>query len=177
MKKIVFALLLLIGSTIAFSQDYKPVDEGSSIKFKLKNLGFNTGGTFSGLEGTIYFDKDNLSTASFDVSIDASSVNTTVDMRDNHLRDESYFDVKKYPRIHFVSTSVKPGKENSFEISGKLTIKDKTKDINFPFTATQSTDGYIFNGEFKINRKDFGVGGSSTVSDNVTVTLNIVAKK
>jgi polyisoprenoid-binding protein YceI len=177
MKKIVFAFLLLIGSEIAFSQDFKPVDEGSSIKFKLKNFGFNTGGTFSGLQGAIHFDKDNPSTANFDVSIDANSVNTNVDLRDNHLRDESYFDVKKYPRIHFVSTSVKPGKENAFEISGKLTIKDKTKDINFPFTATQSTDGYIFHGEFKINRKDFGVGGSSTISDNVTVTLNIVAKK
>ena len=177
MKKIVFAFLLLIGSGIAFSQDYKPVDEGSSIKFKLKNFGLNTGGTFSGLQGIIHFDKDNPSASTFDVSIDANSVNTNVDMRDNHLRDENYFDVKKYPRIHFVSTSVKPGKENTFEISGKLTIKGKTKDINFPFTATQSTDGYIFNGEFKINRKDFGVGGSSTISDNVTVTLTVVAKK
>ena len=177
MKKIVLAFLLFVSYGIAFSQDYKPVDEGSSIKFKLKNFGFSTGGTFSGLQGTIHFDKNNLSASNFDVTIDANSVNTDNDMRDNHLREESYFDVKKYPRIHFVSTSVKSAKENSFEIFGKLTIKDKTKDINFPFTATQSTDGYIFNGEFKINRKDFGVGGSSTISDNVTITLNIVAKK
>lgn len=177
MKKIVCASLLLIISGITFSQDYKPVEEGSSVKFKLKNFGFNTGGKFSGLQGIIHFDKDNLSASSFDVSIEANSVNTENDARDNHLREESYFDVKKYPRILFVSTLVKAGKENSFEITGKLTIKDKTHDINFPFTVTQSTDGYIFNGEFKINRKDYGVGGSSTISDNVTIDLTVAAKK
>ncbi|HEY4877150.1 MAG TPA: YceI family protein [Puia sp.] len=177
MKKIVCASLLLIIFGIAFSQDYKPVDEGSSVKFKIKNFGFNTGGKFSGLQGTIHFDKDNPSASSFDVSINANSVNTDNEMRDNHLREESYFDVKKYPTIHFISTSVKAGKENSFEITGKLTIKDKSHDINFPFTITQSTDGYIFNGEFKISRKDYGVGGSNTISDNVIIDLTVVAKK
>jgi polyisoprenoid-binding protein YceI len=177
MKKIVFAFLLLISSGIVFSQDYKPVEEGSSVKFKIKNFGFNSGGNFSGLQGTIHFDKDNLSTSAFDVSVDANSVNTDNDMRDNHLREESYFDVKKYPRIRFVSTSIKAGRGNSFDVYGQLTIKNKTHDINFPFTVTPSGDGYIFNGEFKINRKDYGIGGSSTLSDNVTVTLNVVAKK
>jgi polyisoprenoid-binding protein YceI len=177
MKKIVCASLLLIISGITFCQDYKPVEEGSSVKFKLKNFGFSTGGKFSGLQGTIHFDKNDLSTSNFDVSIDANSVNTDNDMRDNHLRGDSYFDVKKYPRIRFVSTSVKAGKENSFEMTGKLTIKNITRDINFPFTITQSADGYIFDGEFKINRKDYGVGGSSTISDNVTIDLTIVAKK
>jgi polyisoprenoid-binding protein YceI len=177
MKKIIWSLAYVISSAMAFSQDYKPVDEVSSIKFKLKNFGFIAGGTFSGLQGIIHFDSDSLATSSFDVSIDANSINTGNDVRDNHLREESYFDVKKYPRIRFLSTSVKPGKENSFEITGKLTIKDKTRDINFPFTVTQSNDGYVFNGEFKINRKDFGIGGSSTISDKVTVTLTVFAKK
>jgi len=178
MKKITFSFLFLFSMITAFAQDYKVVDDGSSIKFKLKNFGFNTGGTFSGLQGNIHFEENDPATASFDVSIDANSVNTGIDMRDNHLREEDYFDVKKYPRIHFVSTNVKStSKQGSFIISGKLTIKDVTKDISFPFTVAQSNADYVFQGEFKINRKDFHVGGSSTVSDNVTITLTVVSKK
>jgi polyisoprenoid-binding protein YceI len=177
MKKIVFSFLLFMGSGIVFSQDFKPVDAGSSVKFKIKNFGFNTGGSFSGLQGTIHFEKDNLSASGFDVSIDANSINTDNDMRDNHLREENYFDVKKYPLIHFVSSLIKSARENSFEVYGKLTIKDKTHDINFPFTFAQAADGLIFTGEFKINRKDYGIGGSSTLSDNVSITLNVLAKQ
>jgi polyisoprenoid-binding protein YceI len=177
MKAVFFAFLFFFSSAASFSQDYIPVDEGSLVKFKLKNFGLNTGGTFSGLKGTIHFDKDNPETSSFEVTIDANSVNTKVEMRDNHLREEEYFDVKNYPRISFVSTSVKAAKGNSFKVFGQLTLKGKSKDIDFPFVAKQSPDGYIFTGEFKISRKDFGIGGSSTISDNVTITLSILAKK
>jgi len=177
MKAVIFSLLTFFFSAAAFSQDYVPVDQGSSVKFKLKNFGLNTGGTFSGLKGTIHFDKDNPEASSFDVSLDANSVNTTVEMRDNHLREEEYFDVKNYPRISFVSTSVKAAKGNSYNISGKLTLKGKSKEIEFPFVATQSEEGYVFTGEFKISRKEFGIGGSSTISDKVNVSLCILAKK
>jgi polyisoprenoid-binding protein YceI len=61
--------------------------------------------------------------------------------------------------------------------SGKLTIKNHTKDISFPFTATASAGGgYIFSGKFNINRRDFDVGGSSIISDNLEVTLTVLAK-
>jgi polyisoprenoid-binding protein YceI len=69
------------------------------------------------------------------------------------------------------------GKENAFTAYGKLTIKGKSKDIIIPFTATPGTDGYLFKGSFKINRKDFGVGGTSTISNELEVFLNVVAKK
>jgi polyisoprenoid-binding protein YceI len=176
MKRIVLAILFFAGSEFVFAQDYKPVDEGSSIKFKLKNFGFNSSGSFSGLQGNIHFDASNPAASRFDVSIDANSINTGIDIRDNHLRDEDYFAVKKYPLIYFVSTSVN-AINGSYEISGHLTIKDKSKEISFPFTAVQSSDSYIFNGEFKISRKDFGIGSSGTLSDIVSVSLNVVAKK
>jgi len=97
-------------------------------------------------------------------------------MRDGHLRGNNYFDVKNYPSIHFVSTKV-TGKNGGFVLLGKLVIKDRAKEIQFPFTASPANDGYLFKGTFKINRKDFGVGGTSTVSDNLEVSLNILAKK
>ena len=177
MKKIMLHLLIVLTGNLAIAQ-YKPVDNGSSIQFKIKNFGINTSGSFTGLQGNITFDINHLNDANFDVSIDANTVNTGIEMRDNHLRNETYFDVKNYPRIHFVSTKVTPStKPGVLFIFGKLTIKNQTKDISFPFTATATNDGYLFNGVFNINRKDFGVGGTSVISDNLEVQLSIIARK
>jgi polyisoprenoid-binding protein YceI len=175
MKKIVMLAFLLCCARFAFAQ-YKPVDQGSSIKFKVKNFGFNSSGSFSGLSGTIDFDPDKPAESKFDVSIDANSVNTDNESRDNHLREETYFDVKNYPQIRFVSSKIN-GKGGNFTVNGSLTIKNKTKEISFPFTISQEKDGYLFKGDFEINRKEFGVGGSSTISDNVQVMLSIHAQK
>ena len=177
MKKIMVPLLIVLTGNLAMAQ-YKPVDNGSSIQFKIKNFGISTGGSFTGLQGNIRFDINHPEEAIFDVSIDANSVNTDNTMRDNHLRTDTYFDVKNYPRIHFVSLKVTPSaKTGVLFIFGKLTIKNHTKDISFPFTATAANDGYLFKGVFSINRKDFDVGGTSVISNNLEVELSILARK
>jgi polyisoprenoid-binding protein YceI len=177
MKSILIVSLITITGIFA-SDQYKPEDQGSSVQFKIKNLGFNVNGSFRGLDGNIQFDPNNLTASKFDVSVDVNTVNTENNMRDNHLRNENYFDVKNYPRIHFVSTKVITSNKTGFLIIfGKLTIKNTSKDISFPFTATLTNEGYLFNGTFIINRKDFGVGGTSTISDNLEVSLNIFSKK
>jgi polyisoprenoid-binding protein YceI len=178
MKKFIVFVLGLFLTISLFSQSLTPVDSESEVTFKIKNLGFNTGGSFSGLAGVITFDPDNLDGCNFDVHIDAHTVNTGVEMRDDHLRGNDYFDVKNHPQIRFVSQKVTGSKKNgTLFVSGKLTIKGTTKDISFPFTAEAVKDGYLFKGEFKINRRDFKVGGGSTLSDNLTVFLKVTARK
>ena len=178
MKNYLLAPAMILSWVCTFGQ-FSPVDSSSSVKFKIKNLGFNVGGSFSGLQGVIKFDPNNLSACSFDVNVDANSVNTGIDMRDDHLRKEEYFDVKKHPRIRITSTKITPStKAGVLYFFGNLTIKETTKEISFPFTATQQSDGsYHFIGEFKMNRRDFSIGGGSTISDNLTVTLDVTAKK
>jgi polyisoprenoid-binding protein YceI len=177
MMKILLAGLICISGNFASAQ-FKPQDAGSTVQFKIKNIGFNVNGSFTGLDGIIHFNPADLAASNFDVSIDANSVNTDNNMRDNHLRDGSYFDVKNFPRIHFVSTKiVLSNKKEELFMSGKLTIKNQTKEITFPFTATPSHDDYLFRGAFKINRKDFNIGGSSTISNELEVSLNILSKK
>lgn len=182
MKYFLGSLLIQILTFSSFAQSsshpYTPSDQGSSVSFTLKNLGFNTGGSFTGLQGAIVFDPQNTAASSFDVSVDAASVNTDNNMRDNHLKEDSYFDVKNYPRIRFVSTGIGPAdKSGHFTITGNLTIKNTTKEISFPFIATPMGEDYIFKGTFQLNRKDFGIGGSSTISNNLTVSLTVLAKK
>src|ERR1700722_16591199 len=142
---------------------FLPVDEGSTIGFKIKNFGINSEGSFKGLQGTILFDPQNVAADSFDVSVGAASINTENDMRDEHFRKEAYFDVEKYPRIRFVSSAITAVDGNGhYKLTGKLTIKGTTKEISFPFLAAPAGDDYIFKGSFTINRRDFGVGGMRT---------------
>ena len=172
------AILVLTIAQTTRAQQYTPTDQGSAIGFEIKNFGFNTKGSFSSLEGTITWDPKDPGKAAFDVSIGAATINTDNNMRDEHLRKDSYFDVEKYPRIRMVSTSISgPDKSGHYTFNGKLTIKSTTKDISFPFIATPMVDDYIFKGEFTINRKDFDVGGSSTIANSLKVTLTVLAKK
>src|SRR5450432_270340 len=105
MKSVLIVSIITISGIFALDK-YKPEDQGSSVQFKIRNLGFNVNGSFSGLDGNIQFDPNNLAASNFDVSVDANTINTDNNMRDNHLRKDTYFDVKNYPRIRFVSTKI-----------------------------------------------------------------------
>ncbi len=154
-----------------------PKDEGSDVKFSIKNFGLNVTGSFKGLKGTIIFDPANLSTAAFDVSVQANTVNTGNGSRDKHLKKEDYFNVTSYPELNFTSTKISSN-GTGYSVEGILTIKGKKKTITFPFTAAAIANGYQFKGQFKINRLDFNVGSSSWVlADELTVSLNIIATK
>ena len=173
-KTVLPAYFLLMVQT-AFGQLH-PVAKESSIKFSLKNFGFKTGGTLAAPEGDIIFNPDELTKSSFHVTIKSESINTDNDSRDEHLREEDYFNVKNYPLIRFVSDNVRAaGKKGEYEAVGKLTIKNKTKDITIPFTAEKTGNSWLFSGSFKMNRRDFDVGGSSTLSNELTVDIKVAA--
>lgn len=175
--KIIVFFLLIAG--LVNAQKYTTTDVGSKVHFVIKNFGIKTGGDFTGLKGSIVFDPNALNTSSFNVSVNSNTVDTDNGTRDKHLRKEEYFNVESFPLIRFVSTKVtKSTVAGRFYIFGKLTIKGVTKAIEFGFSATPSLTGYVFNGEFEINRRDYGVGGSSmSMSDNLKVTLIITANK
>lgn len=179
MLKKAFTAIALFCVITAASQNYTPADAGSKVRFVIKNFGINTGGTFDGLAGTITFDPSNLATASFNVSVEAKSVDTDLEGRDNHLRKAEYFDVEKFPKISFKSTKVTTtNKEGYLYMFGVITIKNVSKEISFPFSQTSKDSGILFEGEFKLNRLDFGVGGKSfSMADELNVELSVFAKK
>ena len=179
LKGLLFLSVVFLTKPTIKQQSYVPTDNGSSVKFKIKNLGVNITGSFTGLAGQIQFDPANPASSIFEATIDVNSINTGIDMRDNHLRQDEYFDAKNYPTIKFVSTKVSPSnKSGILYVFGNLTIKNITKEISFPFKATGQETGYLFIGEFKINRRDFKVGGGSvTLGDNLTVLLSVFAQK
>jgi polyisoprenoid-binding protein YceI len=181
MKKLFTFFISFIAFTgqLTAQATFTAVDEGSSVHFVIKNFGIKTSGNFTGLKGTIKFDPADFAASLFDVSVDANTINTDNSSRDGHLRKAEYFDVATYKTIIFKSTKVvKSTVAGRFYVYGNLTIKNVTKPVEFGFGATPKDGGYIFDGEFTINRRDFGVGESSiSMADNLTVFLSVLAKK
>lgn len=177
MKNLLIILLLVAGVCNVKAQEYAPTDEGSEVTFSIKNFGLNVAGSFKGLKGAIKFLPGNPAASSINVTVDAATVNTGNKARDRHLVKEEYFNAASYPTLKFVSVSIS-GKNGSYTVEGNLTIKGITKSISFPFTATATANGYRLQGQFRLNRKDFKVGGNSWVlSNDLAVSLNIAAIK
>ncbi len=155
-------LFLFCAMNMSYGQ-YHPMAKESGVHFTIHNFGFKVSGSLAAPEGDIQFNPDDLTKSSFQVTIKSESINTDNNSRDEHLREEDYFDVKNYPLIRFVSSSMRAtGKNGAYEALGTLTIKNKSKEISLPFTAVKNGEGWLFSGSFKMNRRDFNVGGSST---------------
>lgn len=178
MRSIISVILVLSITNIYSQQLLTPRDEGSTIHFTIRNFGIKTGGDLKGLKGTIQFNSKNIPSTAIDVTVNAASIDTDNGRRDSHLRSDDFFAVAKYPVIRIASTSIQSTTDAAtWLFSGKLTIKGVTKPISFPFTVKPSDGGYLFAGEFRINRRDFTVGGNSaTMSDDVDVSLSVFAK-
>lgn len=134
MKQFYIALLFVAFSVTGFSQTSWEVDSNhSSINFNIKHSGISiVNGKFMDYSGSLTTENEALNNASFNFTIQANSINTNVEARDNHLRSADFFDVETYPTIKFESTKVlATGKPDQYLLYGDLTIKDVTKPVIF----------------------------------------------
>lgn len=176
MKKMLPAMLLFMVSSV-FAQVKQTVTQ-SSITFQIRNLGFMTHGTFSGLQADINFDAAKPESGSINATIETGTISTDNDMRDSHLKEDSYFDAAKYPKITIKSVSLRHKSGNNYDGQFSLTIKDKTQTVDMPFTYVESGNSAEFKGVLKIKRTDFGVGGSSmAMSNDVEVDIDVKTSK
>ena len=177
MKKYFASILLLLITITAFSQVKHTITK-SSVTFKIKNLGVNTGGSIGGLKGDINFDPAHPDASTIEASVEASTINTDNDTRDEHLKSDSYFDVAKYPKITLKSVSLKHLSGNNYTGTFNLNIKDKTHTVELPFTYIETGNTATFKGDLKIKRTDYGVGGSSLIMSNeVYITIEVSTSK
>lgn len=181
MKFKLLLTLFIIGifSTLSFSQNYLPIEKASSIRFFINNFGISTEGSFGGLRGDIYFNPYNLESSSFEISLEAETVYTKNRTRDTHLKSKDFFYVEKYPTIYLISKSItRTGQEGLFWFQGNLIIKGVTREIKFQFSAEKERSGYLFKGNFSLNRRDFLIGsGSLVLSNNVQVAIAVSTMK
>ncbi|HHU00712.1 YceI family protein [Xiashengella succiniciproducens] len=154
----------------------------SELTFKVKHLMIsNVKGEFKIFNASI--DNEDFENGKVIARIDASSIFTNNDDRDNHLRSADFFDVEKFPGIIFESTKFEKVSDEEYKLRGNLTIKDVTKEITLnveyggsnkdPWGNTKA--GFSLTG--KINRKDWGLNwnaaleaGGVLVGDDISIS-------
>ena len=166
-------IILLIITNCALAQTKQTITK-AGITFNIKNLGITTGGSIGGVQADIVFDKNKPESGSIQGSADVNAINTDNDTRDNHLKSADYFDAARYPKMTMRSVSIKHKRGNNYVARFNVTIKDKTKLIDVPFTYTVNGTAAEYKGSFKILRTDFGIGDEGLVLGNeVTVFIDI----
>jgi polyisoprenoid-binding protein YceI len=147
-------------------------------------------GAFNEFEGTATIDGTDPALSHVQVAINAASIDTRNAQRDEHLRSNDFLAMAEYPQITFTSTSVSQTGDDTFEVTGDLTIKGVTNSITVPFEfegAAKDPFGNErvgFEGSVTINRKDYGITwnaaletGGVLVSEKVTLEFEISAIK
>jgi polyisoprenoid-binding protein YceI len=153
----------------------------STAQFAVRHLGVSTvRGAFQKVSGTATYDPADPSKTTLNATIDANSVDTRVQMRDNDLRSPNFLDVQKYPNITFQSKSVKSAGTGKLQITGDLTIHGVTKEVvldvdgpSAPIKDPWGNQRIGASASTKINRQDFGVKGApAAVGDDIVITID-----
>ena len=179
---LVIALFLIPAATLAAQDTWQIDPMHSSAQFSVRHLGISTvRGAFTKVSGTILLDDANPAKDQITASIDAASVDTRVEMRDNDLRSPNFFEVQKYPTITFKSKKIEPAGPGKLKIAGDLTIHGVTKevvlDVDGPTAAIKDPWGNPRRGasaSTKVIRQDFSVNGApGVVGDEISITLDV----
>ena len=153
----------------------------SAAQFAVRHMGISTvRGEFRKVSGSVSYDPADPGKTWLDATIDATTVDTRVDMRDNDLRSPNFLDVQKYPTITFKSKRAEPAGPGKIKITGDLTIhgvaKEVVLDVDGPSAPVKDPKGNLHVGasaSTTINRKDFGVNGApSMVGDDTSITID-----
>lgn len=164
----IFSAILLINQFLYSQQTINA--SSSKVNFEISNMGFKTvEGSFSGMSGTVNFQPSNLNNSTLEVCIDAKTVDTDNETRDEHLSKEDFFYVEKYPSICFKSTSISKS-ETGYLAKGTLTMRGVSKEVSIPFTYSNNT----FNGSLEIDRTNYKVGSDGGFMVGKTVQLTII---
>lgn len=116
--------------TTAAAKAYQVDGVHSSVVFKVQHVGLNhVYGRFNTFTGTFSMDSSAPEKGSFEISVDAASIDTNQTLRNEHLRDEKYFNTAKHPAITFKSTEISRGTGDTYTLKGDITLRGVTKPI------------------------------------------------
>lgn len=153
------AYLILLLSSIYFYSGAQTYD--ASVTFYIDNVGGTVEGSIEGFEGSIDFKPDNPDNSEIRASVDVSTINTGINLRDNHLQAKGFFWEEKYPEITMEMKDIEKKDEGNYTGTFDLTIKGTTNTIEFPFSYTELGNTSQFTGQFTLNRLEYDVGNKA----------------
>lgn len=178
MKRIFLAITLAVLATVSHAQVTSWKVTNYEVTFEITNMGIPVDGTLQGLQYSVSFDPNQLSESKIMGSVDVNTIDTGIGARDRHLKNEDYFDVERFPRIHISSTNLRKGIDKPYEGSFKLTIRDQSQFLEVPFSFDQQGNQAVLNATFNIDRRDFEVGGYSlSMGDMVEISIRMELEK
>lgn len=187
MKRILslVAALVLISVSRAEVVTYQIDPVHSSVGFTLRHLVSNFSSSFTKVSGSIAFDAAAPGKSSVDATVEIASVSTASEKRDNHIKSPDFFDAVTFPNATFKSKSWVKSGENTFDVTGDLTIKDVTKEVVLKavlLATAPGRGGSVLTGwevTTTIKKSEFGVAGpamlSATLGDEVAIKISIEA--
>lgn len=157
---IILAWLALAAAPAWSATNWSSDAATSTLKFVATQAGGEFEGRFKRFNPTITFAPDDLAHARFAVEIDATSAETGEADRDNTLKGKDFFAVSQWPAAHFETQSFRATGAGGFEATGKLTLRNVTREVRLPFTFKPAADGRtaVLAGGTTIRRLDYGVG-------------------
>src|SRR6204780_367254 len=183
MSRFVFSLVIALAmaaSAVAQAVTWQIDPNHTAAQFSVRHLGVSTvRGAFTKASGSAQYDPADPSKDALEVTIDANSIDTRVEMRDNDLRSARFFDVQKFPTITFHSKQTKVAGPGKLLITGDLTIRGVTKevvlDVDGPATPIKDPMGkgqrMGASATRKVNRQDFGVSAlPGVIGADITIT-------
>ena len=179
--------LLATGIAAAQTSTWTIDPAHSQSNFEIRHLGVsNVRGSISKISGKVEWDEKNPSKSSVVADIDATTINTTMDARDTHLKSPDFFNVAQYPTIHFQSTKV-IGSVGHLKVEGNLTLAGVTKpvilDVDGPVPPQKNQKGNLISGfeaTTVIKRADFNFGpkfAPPMLGDEVKITIDVEMDK
>jgi polyisoprenoid-binding protein YceI len=190
MKRINILLFLTLLSAVSLMAQ-KPgwtMDKAhSSVGFSVRHLVISeVTGKFKDFDISLNSSKDDFTDAVVDATIKVASINTENERRDAHLKTDDFFNAEKFPEIKFKSTAFEKTGENTYKITGDLTIRDVTKRVTFDAVYNGSIKGMrgatitSWKATISVNRFDYGLKWNRTIEaggliagDMVNITLNL----
>ncbi|RFC55682.1 YceI family protein [Brumimicrobium aurantiacum] len=165
-----FLVSLFLMCNIAISMAQQTINSNvAKVSFEVSNMAFNTvEGTFGGMKGKFNFSPNDIENAEFDICIDAKTVNTGNEKRDDHLRTADFFNVEVYPEICFHSNNIVKT-EDGYIAKGTLNMHGVSKAKNIAFTFTNNT----FNGTLSVDRTAFDVGSEGSFMVGHTIDIDV----
>jgi len=177
---------MVLASASAFGADFNVDAVHSSAIFKVKHMGASyTYGRFNEIAGQISFDPSKPEASSVQVTIQAESVDTHNEMRDRHLRGPDFFDTKEHPTLSFKSTAWKKTGDRTYDVTGEITMRGKSKTITVPVEHVgdgkdpRGRELTGFHTAFRVDRSEFGIvyGLPDGAGKDVDIILSIEAIK
>src|SRR6188768_1713647 len=165
------------GANYAFSQ------ADSRVEFVGAKVTQKHDGKVGAFRGIVQLIESDPTKSSVQVELDLDSVNVDEPKLTKHLKSPDFFDVAKFPKATFKSTSIKAGGEGSatHTVTGNLDLHGVTKQIAFPARIKVNAEAAQVEAEFSINRKDFGINypgmADDLIKNDVLILLELRAKK